>query len=249
MTLEQQRAALAFEQLQAVRQRPEQERRYYAGMAQKLPVLIRGAGTKLDWGRPAERIDVVLDMRRLNRVLAHEHGDLTATIEAGATLHDVNEALGRHGQWLPLGMMLAVGVFAWRAGSGLADASQELGETDPARLAVAGGTQILSFTIAALVAVPFATLGTSDAPFRGVGLGAAVLFALTGGVAFTRSSGLAEHVFEVVPEWVGEATRAGAAAIVCYLGLGAVLMVASLGIHHQRVEAGEFLLGADELYQ
>lgn len=70
-------------------------------------VLIRGAGTKLDWGRPAARIDVVLDMRRLNRVLAHEHGDLTATIEAGATLHDVNEALGRHGQWLPLDPPLA----------------------------------------------------------------------------------------------------------------------------------------------
>ena len=74
---------------------------------QRQSVLIRGAGTKLDWGRPAERVDVVLDMRRLNRVLAHEHGDLTATIEAGATLHDVNEALGRHGQWLPLDPPLA----------------------------------------------------------------------------------------------------------------------------------------------
>jgi glycolate oxidase FAD binding subunit len=74
---------------------------------QRRSVLIRGAGTKLDWGRPAGRIDVVLDMRRLNRVLAHQHGDLTATIEAGATLHDVNEALGRHGQWLPLDPPLA----------------------------------------------------------------------------------------------------------------------------------------------
>jgi glycolate oxidase FAD binding subunit len=65
-------------------------------------VLIRGAGTKLDWGRPAGPIDVVLDMRRLNRVLSHPHGDLTATIEAGASLSDVNEALGRYGQCLPL---------------------------------------------------------------------------------------------------------------------------------------------------
>jgi glycolate dehydrogenase FAD-binding subunit len=65
-------------------------------------LLIRGAGTKLDWGRPAGRVDVVLDMRRLNRVLAHEHGDMTATIEAGATLADTNRALARHGQWLPL---------------------------------------------------------------------------------------------------------------------------------------------------
>jgi glycolate oxidase FAD binding subunit len=74
---------------------------------QRQSVLIRGAGTKLDWGRPAERIDVVLDMRRLNRVLAHQHGDLTATIEGGASLYDVNQALGQHGQWLPLDPPLA----------------------------------------------------------------------------------------------------------------------------------------------
>ncbi len=65
-------------------------------------VVIRGAGTKIDWARPAAPIDVLLDMRRLNRVLAHEHGDLTATIEAGATLRDVNQALAQHRQWLPL---------------------------------------------------------------------------------------------------------------------------------------------------
>jgi glycolate oxidase FAD binding subunit len=65
-------------------------------------MVIRGAGTKMDWGRPPARVDVVLDMRGLNRILAHEHGDLTATIEAGATLRDVNAALARQGQWLPL---------------------------------------------------------------------------------------------------------------------------------------------------
>jgi len=64
-------------------------------------VQIRGAGTKMHWGaaRPA---DAVLDMRGLNRVLAHEHGDMTATVEAGATLRDVNRTLALHGQWLPL---------------------------------------------------------------------------------------------------------------------------------------------------
>jgi glycolate oxidase FAD binding subunit len=67
-----------------------------------LSTVIRGAGTKMDWGRPAARIDLMLDMRRLNRVLAHQHGDLTATIEAGTTLRDVNDALSRLGQGLPL---------------------------------------------------------------------------------------------------------------------------------------------------
>jgi glycolate oxidase FAD binding subunit len=65
-------------------------------------IQIRGAGTKIHWGRPARHVDAVLDMRALNRVLAHEHGDMTATVEAGATLRDVNRTLGEHGQWLPL---------------------------------------------------------------------------------------------------------------------------------------------------
>jgi glycolate oxidase FAD binding subunit len=65
-------------------------------------IVIRGAGTKSDWGRPAGRIDAVLDMRRMNRILAHEHGDMTATIEAGATLREVNQALAAHRQTLPL---------------------------------------------------------------------------------------------------------------------------------------------------
>src|SRR5436309_1755344 len=63
---------------------------------------IRGAGTKSGWGRDGRAADVILDMRSLNRVLAHEHGDMTATVEAGATLRDVNAALAEHRQWLPL---------------------------------------------------------------------------------------------------------------------------------------------------
>src|SRR4051812_10963877 len=65
-------------------------------------VVLRGGGTKLAWGRRPEPIGVVLSTRRLNRVLAHAHGDLTATIQAGATLAEVNRELGRHRQWLPL---------------------------------------------------------------------------------------------------------------------------------------------------
>ena len=69
---------------------------------QKLSVALRGAGTKLDWGRPSPRVDATLSTRGLHRVIAHQHGDLTATIEAGASLRDVNVALSLHGQWLPL---------------------------------------------------------------------------------------------------------------------------------------------------
>src|SRR5205823_10922884 len=65
-------------------------------------IAIRGAGTKSDWGRDGARADAILDMRGLNRILAHEAGDMTATLEAGAALADVNRALAPHRQWLPL---------------------------------------------------------------------------------------------------------------------------------------------------
>jgi glycolate oxidase FAD binding subunit len=64
-------------------------------------VVIRGGGTKGD-RRSAPDGDTLLSTRRLNRVLAHRHGDLTATVEAGAVLDDVNQVLARQRQWIPL---------------------------------------------------------------------------------------------------------------------------------------------------
>ena len=69
---------------------------------ESLTVVLRGGATKLAWGRRPDPIDVVLSTLRLDRVLAHRHGDLTATIEAGATIVDINRELARHRQWLPL---------------------------------------------------------------------------------------------------------------------------------------------------
>ncbi|HEV3138862.1 MAG TPA: FAD-binding oxidoreductase [Vicinamibacterales bacterium] len=69
---------------------------------EKLRASVHGAGTKRDWGPATQPVDLELSTRRLNAVLAHRHGDLTATVQAGATLADVNRELARHGQWLPL---------------------------------------------------------------------------------------------------------------------------------------------------
>ena len=69
---------------------------------EKLSVLPRGSGTKLGWGPPPRTIDVLVSTSRLNEVVAHRHGDLTATIQAGAMLGEVNRALARHRQWIPL---------------------------------------------------------------------------------------------------------------------------------------------------
>ena len=67
-----------------------------------LRTVISGGGTKRAWGRRPERVDVLLRMDALNRVMQLAADDLTVTVEAGATLASVNAALSAHGQWLPL---------------------------------------------------------------------------------------------------------------------------------------------------
>jgi glycolate oxidase FAD binding subunit len=64
--------------------------------------IISGAGTKLDWGVPPARVDCLIKTSRLTRIVAHRHGDLTATIQAGAALTSVNRQLAVRGQWLPI---------------------------------------------------------------------------------------------------------------------------------------------------
>ena len=69
---------------------------------QRASVVIRGGGTKLGWGRTPASVDILLSTKRLNALVAHEHADLTATVQAGARLDEVNRALARHRQWLPI---------------------------------------------------------------------------------------------------------------------------------------------------
>jgi len=68
----------------------------------KTSVVVRGGGTKLGWGRTPSPIEVLLSTKRLDRVVAHEYPDLTATMQAGARIDHVNAQLARHGQWLPI---------------------------------------------------------------------------------------------------------------------------------------------------
>ena len=68
----------------------------------RLAVVPAGASTKLEWGSVPPRIDLLLSTRRLDAVLEHRHGDLTATVQAGASLRQVNNRLRRQDQWLPL---------------------------------------------------------------------------------------------------------------------------------------------------
>ncbi len=67
-----------------------------------LPVTPWGGGTAASVGVPAARAGLVLGLRRLNRLVEHEPGDLTVTVEAGMTVADLQAALRSHGQWLSL---------------------------------------------------------------------------------------------------------------------------------------------------
>ncbi|SBO43955.1 FAD-binding oxidoreductase [Cyanobium sp. NIES-981] len=66
------------------------------------PWLPAGLASRLDWGPPVARPHTVLSCARLNRILEHNPGDFTITVEAGTPLVAVQQALQPHGQWLPL---------------------------------------------------------------------------------------------------------------------------------------------------
>jgi glycolate oxidase FAD binding subunit len=61
-------------------------------------VIPRGGGTKMDWGNPPARADVVLSMRRLDRVVDHAWADLTLDVESGCGMAALQRTLAAHGQ-------------------------------------------------------------------------------------------------------------------------------------------------------
>ena len=95
-----------------------------------LAVAPRGGGTQLALGNHLRRLDVVVDMSALNRVVQHNAADLTLAVEAGITLATLRETLAAEGQFLALdaplperatiGGTLAAGVsgaLKWQYGS------------------------------------------------------------------------------------------------------------------------------------
>lgn len=68
--------------------------------AQATPWLPSGHGSRLDWGPPVLAGSELLSCRRLNRILEHNPGDFTVTVEAGVGLADLQAALAEENQWL-----------------------------------------------------------------------------------------------------------------------------------------------------
>ena len=67
-----------------------------------LTVVARGSGSRQHWGSPPARCDLVVDTRRLDRVIEHAAGDLVVQVQAGVGLDDLAAVLGTAGQQLAL---------------------------------------------------------------------------------------------------------------------------------------------------
>jgi len=89
----------------------------------------RGGGTHIEAGRAPSRLDLLLDTRRLSRVVDYQPDDMTVTLEPGVTLAALAAVLAPRGQFLPLdpprpaeatvgGTVAAAATGAWRAGYG-----------------------------------------------------------------------------------------------------------------------------------
>ena len=67
-----------------------------------LSVIPIGGRTKLGWGNPPARADVILSTVRLNKIIEHAWADLTISVEAGCTIQKLQDTLAQRGQRLAL---------------------------------------------------------------------------------------------------------------------------------------------------
>ena len=70
-----------------------------------LSVIPRGGGTKLAWGNPPSRADLILSTKRLDKILEHVWADMTVSVEAGCTIGTLQSALAQHGQRLAIDVL------------------------------------------------------------------------------------------------------------------------------------------------
>jgi len=68
----------------------------------KAAVIPAGSMSWLECGNPVRRADVVLSLKGMGRVIDYSPPDLTATVEAGLTLAELNKLVKHERQWLPL---------------------------------------------------------------------------------------------------------------------------------------------------
>lgn len=70
-------------------------------IAEKTPLRIAGRSTWIDAGRPVNATRIASTATHAG-IVDYVPGDLTITVRSGTTLHEIDEATKREGQWLPL---------------------------------------------------------------------------------------------------------------------------------------------------
>jgi glycolate oxidase FAD binding subunit len=81
---------------------PEAAALLRAAAGLRLTVVPRGSGGRLDWGCAPDSCDLIVDTRRMDRVLEHAAGDQVATMQAGISLDELAKALATASQRLAL---------------------------------------------------------------------------------------------------------------------------------------------------
>lgn len=71
-----------------------------------LKISVEGGKTLSGMGPVLPRADLSLIMTGLNRILAHEYHDLTCAAESGVRVAQLNAALAKHGQFVPIDVPL-----------------------------------------------------------------------------------------------------------------------------------------------
>ncbi len=150
--------------------------------AEGLAIVARGAGTKLGWGTPPRRVDLIVDTHRLDRIVEHAAGDLVVIAQAGVRLAALGERLAGDRQRLAvdelvpgttIGGMLGTGVTGPRRLQAGAVRDLVLGVTmvrADGVVAKAGGKvvkNVAGYDVAKLVTGAYGTLGlVTEAAFR-----------------------------------------------------------------------------------
>ena len=68
----------------------------------RLVIVPSGLGAHLDVGGVPARVDLLLRLDRLARIVDHQAADMTVTVEPGCPLAALDATLAARGQWLPL---------------------------------------------------------------------------------------------------------------------------------------------------
>src|SRR3954447_21107104 len=113
-----------------------------AAAAHNLTVVARGAGTKLTWGSPPERVDLVVDLFGMDRVLEHSAGDLIVSVEAGLQIAALQKVLQPSGQRLAIDPVTGSGQ-PGGANQGTVGGLIATGASGPLRLASGGVRDLL----------------------------------------------------------------------------------------------------------